>query len=71
MTLSHKYLQIFSGKASFRPLRRAWLFTWIILCVVAAVKLTMDFLGLQTEFLSGWHMAVVVSLLIALLVWLF
>ncbi len=33
-------------KGSFRPLRRVWVFTWLTLCAIGAVKLVMDWLGL-------------------------
>ena len=71
MNLSREDLQSLSKRASFRPLRRQWMFAWVLLCAVGAVKLTMELLGLQTELLMGWHMAIAVSLFIVLLAWLF
>lgn len=32
-------------KGSFRPLRRVWVFTWLTLCAIGAVKLVMEFLS--------------------------
>jgi len=46
MNLPNKEPRTFSGNGSFRPLRRVWVFTWVMLCVIGAVKLLIDFLGL-------------------------
>lgn len=46
MNLLNRDSRSYFVNGAFRPLRRVWMFTWLALCAIGAIKLVMEFLGL-------------------------